>query len=1062
MAGVAVENFLRSGGGPEGGRIPIVGIGASAGGVEALESLFRVIPADSGLSYVVVTHLGSGQVSMLPEIVGRSTSMPVSAVHDGDTVLLDHVYVLQPDAILTMEGGCLRVRKPNKVQRERNPIDIFFASLAEDQGERAIGIVLSGSGNDGTLGIKAIKEHGGLTLAQGTDGSRPRYPSMPESAIAAGVVDLAVPVEDMPARLVTYARTLSTLDALLATGDRDAEIDAGRLAVCQVLRNRVGYDFSGYKPATVLRRVHRRMQVLDLHTIEDYVERLHRDVDESSLLFRDFMIGVTSFFRDKQAFEALERVIPRLFEGRGTDDSVRVWVAGCSTGEEAYSIAILLAEHARTLPVLPRIQVFATDIDEAALAIARAGRYPASLLHGVDPERLARFFIREGENYVTTKDLRSLCVFSTHSVIRDPPFSRIDLMSCRNLLIYLGPELQKEALPLFHYALRAGGYLLLGLSENVTQHAELFEPVDKKHRLFLKREHSGAHISVPLVLKEPQFRPASGATEKASASRLPLRAAVEARVMERFGPAHVLVNHEGDIVHYSAGTGRYFEAPVGMPSRQLLSIARKGLRLELRAALHEAMDTRKPVVRDNVAVEGDHHLQLVRLVVEPYDAAGEGPLFLVVLSERGPLVNKDDAMARGRRSDGDADAVAQLEHELRETRERLQSTTEEYETALEELRSNNEEMVSMNEELQSTNEEMETSKEELQSLNEELQTVNVELGRKVEALDQANSDLRHLFDSTQVALVFLDRDLTIRTYTQAITSIFNLIPGDKGRPLTDIVTQVKYPDLRKDIQAAFDDGVLRERHIQRLDGSVHYLARVLPYRAADGKLNGAIVTFIDITTAVRGEEYRTLADELNHRVRNMLTVIMALADQALANAPDLKTGTESFILRLQAMARAYNLLSEKAWGEVPLQDVIAIELEPYLMADRKQRVTTVGSGVQLTAQAALAIAFIVHELATNAGKYGAFSSGDGSVDISWSEIDAPDARRLVLEWRERGGPPVIEPTRRGFGTRLIEQQVRHSLGGTLHMTFAPEGLHVRLEFPLILIPRADEPEEKRL
>lgn len=1034
---------------PQSERIPIVGVGASAGGVEALEELFHAIPAGSGLAYVVVTHLGSGHVSMLPEIIDRHTAMPVAPVRDGDAVAANRVYVLPPDAVVTIEGGCLRLHGTKAGQHERNPIDIFFAALAEDQNVRAIGVVLSGSGTDGTLGIKAIKEGGGLTLAQGTGRSSPRYPSMPDSAIASGLVDLVVPVEEMPAKLIDYARSLGGLDALLSANDQEAErVAAARLAVCQILRNQIGYDFSGYKAATVLRRVHRRMQVLQLGTIEDYIERLRRDANEAVLLLRDFLIGVTSFFRDRDAFEALQQIVPRLFDGRGAADTVRVWIAGCSTGEEAYSIAILLREHMDTLPVTPTVQIFATDIDEPALTVARIGRYPAALLHDVSPERRARFFIKDGESYMPTKDVRSLCVFSAHSVIRDPPFSRIDLVSCRNLLIYFGPELQNSAIPLFHYALRPGRYLFLGMSENVGQHAELFAPVDKKHRLFQKREHSSAHVRVPLVMKGPRFASASGvAGARTRATGPPLRAAVEARVVERFAPPHVLVNREGDVVHYSTGTGKYLEAPVGAPSRQLLAIARKGLRLELRGALHEAMETRRQVVREKVAVEVDDSLQFIQLVIEPFDYGENGSLFLVLFADRGPPLSLEGAAAGGQRSrDGDQ-TVERLERELRDMRERLQSTIEEYETALEELKSSHEEMVSMNEELQSTNEEMETSREELQSVNEELQTVNLELSRKVEALDHASGDLRNLFESTQIATVFLDRELTIRSFTPAITAIFNLIPSDKGRPLTDIVSQIDYPDLRNDIQAVFDGAELRERRIQRSDGTLHYLARVLPYRTAEGTLGGVIVTFVDVTNVVRGEEFRTLADELNHRVRNMLTVVIGLARQTLADAPDLKTGMNTFTARLHAMARAYNLLSKKEWGEVPLHDIVTVELAPYVVAERK-RVRVEGPAIQLTPKAALATGFAVHELATNAAKYGALSTAGGDVDFTWSVDGGAGARRLMLDWRERGGPTVVEPTRKGFGTRLIEQQIGHGLGGEVDIRFVPDGLHARLAFPL--------------
>jgi two-component system CheB/CheR fusion protein len=1030
-------------------RFPIVGIGASAGGVEALEALFRAVPTDSGMAYAVVTHLGSGHVSVLPEIIGRFTSMPVTAMRDSAPVKADHVYVLPPDSTATIEGGKLRLRS-TAGQRERNPIDIFFAALAHDQGECAIGVVLSGGGSDGTLGIKAIKEGGGLTVAQGSDGSSPRHASMPESAVASGLVDLVLPVQDIPAKLVAYAQGLPFLAELVSEGNREAErATAARLAACQILRSQIGYDFSGYKPATMLRRIHRRMQVLQLDTLEGYIERLRQEPQEGTKLFRDLLIGVTNFFRDGKAYEVLQRTVPHLFEGRGADDAVRVWVTGCSTGEEAYSIAILLREHMDTLRDVPRVQVFATDIDEAALGVARNGRYPAPLLGNVSPERLARFFTKDGESYVPTKEVRELCVFSTHSLVRDPPFSRIDLVSCRNLLIYFGAELQDRVIPLFHYALRPGGFLFLGMSEHVSQHANLFEPLDKKHRLFRRRDDASVQIQFPLPVNLPRFAPVLGdAAARPHGAGQPLRVSVEARVLERFTPAHVLVNREGEIVHYSAGTGKYLEPAAGAPNRQILATARKGLRLELRGALQEAIENHCQVVRDDVPVELDDRLQMIQLVVEPFDGARKDALFLVLFIDRSRPLGPEIAAA-GRRGSRDGDRTAdQFEREARDSRERLQSTIEEYETALEELKSSHEEVVSMNEELQSTNEEMETAKEELQSVNEELQTVNLELSRKIDALDQANSDLRNLFETMQIATVFLDRTLAIRTFTPAMAGIFNLLPADRGRPLTDIVGQIDYPELFEDIRKVFAGRQPLERHVAKRDRTIHYLARLVPYSASSGVLDGVVVTFVDVTTLVQSEQrQRMLVAELNHRVRNMLTVVIALAGQTLATATDPAVAVRAFIARLRAMARAYNLLSQAGWRDVPLRDVVQVELEPFAIADRR-RVTAKGPDVQLSPQGALAFGLAVHELATNAATYGALSKANGSVDVSWSVNGEPAARHLVLDWHESDGPRVNEPAAQGFGTRLIEQQIGYGLGGKADFTYAPDGLRARLEAPL--------------
>ncbi len=479
-------------------RFSIVGIGASAGGVEALEAFFAAMPAESGMAFVVVTHLDPKHESWLAEIIGRRTTMPVTAARDGDEVAPQRVYVLPPGVIMTIEGGHLRLRGRTAGISERAPIDIFFSSLAEDQGEDAVGIVLSGGGSDGTLGITAIKEHGGLTLAQGSNRTEPRFKDMPESAAATGLIDLVVPVEQMPDRLLNYLRTAGEID-----GDR---IAAATRNIHTLLRTRLGHDFSQYKDKTFGRRVQRRMQVLQLTNIDAYVERLQKEPDEVTKLFRDLLIGVTSFFRDPGAFAALENsVIPRIFDGKGSDQDVRVWVPGCSTGEEVYSIAILLREHMDKFGTTPKVQIFGSDIDERAMTTARTGYYPESLLKEVSAERLQRFFIPDEQGYRVTKEMRDMCIFSSHSVLRDPPFSRLDLISCRNLLIYLKAELQSRLIPIFHYALRTDGFLFLGLSETIARHGDLFAPLDKQHRIFKRRD-----LVTPLTNSVPQLLPHVG------------------------------------------------------------------------------------------------------------------------------------------------------------------------------------------------------------------------------------------------------------------------------------------------------------------------------------------------------------------------------------------------------------------------------------------------------------------------------------------------------------------------------------------------------------------------
>src|SRR5262245_59827172 len=1022
---------------------PIVGVGASAGGVEALEYLFKAMPPEPGMAFVIVTHLAPGRESMLPEILARDTRMPVLIAERDQEIRPNHVYVAPADTVLQIEKGRLGIRDIAD-GRERTPIDSFFAALAEDQGDCAIGIVLSGAGSDGTLGIKAIKEHGGLTLAQATDGSGPRHSSMPESAIASGLVDLAVSVESMPEQLAAYVRNFDILDKEV---EKDEGAKTTRRAICALLLDQTGHDFSGYKTRTFYRRIERRMQVLQISSLEAYADRLRQDPGEVNTLFRDLLIGVTTLFRDANAFEALApMVVPRLFERKGASDTTRVWVPGCATREEVYSLAILLREQSEQSRSRVKVQIFATDIDEAALGVARTGRYPDTLLQGVSKERLGRFFTSEGTSYVINKQIRDMCVFSSHSVVRDPPFSRMDMISCRNLLIYLNSELQNHVIPIFHYALKPHGFLFLGTSENITQHGDLFTSVDKKNRLFQRRGDGAAMPHLPILLRR-YGTGGSGLVENKGPAGRSLRQSVEARVLERYAPAHVVVTREGDVINYSGGTGKYLEAPPGRPSRALMAMARGGLRLPLRSALHEAVEAQRTVVRDNVELEGGDKGEFVRITVEPLHDDDNESLYLVVFSDVHPPAAHEEAPAKQRKGKARDANLEQLERELRETRERLQSMAEEYETGIEELKSSNEEMVSVNEELQSTNEELETSKEELQSVNEELQTVNHELTVKIDELDRANSDLKNLYESTEIATVFLDRELIIRSFTPAVTRIFNLIPSDRGRPLTDIAHHLDYPELPQDIQQVFGARQPLERRVNRRDGTAHYIVRALPYWTGSGKVEGAVLTFSDVTGLAQAEEQqRVLVAELNHRVKNMLTVIVSIATQTLKNSDDVEAGRDAFLDRLHAMARAYELVSRDQWGDVSLVDVVRQETEPY-RTGRDDRIVIGGPAVLLKPKLALSLGMVIRELGTNSAKYGSLSAAGGSLEISWA-IERRSGTSLVLDWIERGGPPVGKPPRHGFGLSLIEREVSHGLGGKAKIEFEDSGLRVNLRIPL--------------
>jgi len=1029
---------------------PIVGVGASAGAVEALEGFFRGMPDKPGLACVIVTHLSPDRESMLPEIVSRFTGMTVRAIADNTAIEIDSVYLLPTDAVVSISNRTLHVHAQDKLRRERKPIDLFFSALATDVGELSAGVVLSGGDSDGTLGIKAIKEHGGLTFAQSADGFGPHHPDMPDSAIATGLVDFAVPADQMGTKLARFAQGVFMLDGLAddaGAHSRSASFAEARNAICAILRNQVGHDFSGYKVKTFLRRVQRRMQVVEIATPEAYVARLSADAEEVAALFRDLLINVTSFFRDAQAFEALtELVLPKLFEGRGVGDTVRVWVPGCATGEEVYSIAMLMREYIDGRKEAPRVQIFATDIDDSALAVARSARYPLPLLDGVSEQRRKRFFAVDGSSYVLAKEVRDLCIFSPHSVIRDPPFSRIDLVSCRNLLIYFGTEIQNQVIPTFHYALRPDGFLFLGTSENVSQFDELFAPVEKKHRIFRRRADASAQLRVPLSVSSRKNAHFGGhAPSRPPLGGAALRHAVDSHMLERFTPPHVLVSRDGDVVYYSGRTGKYLEAAPGAPTRQLFTMARKGLSLDLRAVFREAVESGRPVKREGVVIESDDgRVQVVRLMVEPlHDQTNGERMYLVVFDDQGPVLSREEALARAHVThDGTA---VQVEKELRDTRERLQSMIEEYETALEELKSSNEELVSVNEELQSSNEELEASKEELVSLNEELHTVNLELNGKIDALDRSNNDLQNLFESTAVATVFLDRNLVIRSFTPAMDGIFHIRAIDRGRPITELVSRLDLPGLETDIEAVFSQGRPRERQVCSKDGLAHFLVRLAPYRNGERKSDGVVIAFVDITGMVHAEERQNvLIAELQHRTRNLLAVIQSMAQQTLGR----NVALETFNGRLAALGRLQGLIGEANGNLINLGDIVKLEFDALGVAD-SDRIAMDGPVVPLGFGNVQTIALVLHELATNAVKYGALKDEAARLEVSWKVgPEGNEAASLVIDWIESGVRTAPDSTKTGFGRRLIEKALKFTLHARTELVFHPGGVCCHIEIPL--------------
>ncbi|MGB3821098.1 CheR family methyltransferase [Achromobacter pulmonis] len=1020
---------------------PIVGVGASAGGIEALEGFLRGLPPSPGVAIVVITHLSPSRESHLSEVLSRYTTLQVLPAVDNQQVDVNCIYVLPQDALMSISHRRLRVLKRPADLPGRRPIDLFFTALARDCGDVAAGVILSGGNSDGTLGIKAIKEHGGLTLAQATNEFGPLNPEMPDSAIASGLIDFVLPVGQMGPRLAEFARHVPPPEP---QGSGPVCLDAAGLAISNLLRSRIGHDFSGYKNKTFMRRVQRRMHVNQIEGIDAYIERLKQSPQEAGALFRDLLISVTNFFRDKDAFDSLQRlVIPKLLDGRGPAESVRLWIPGCATGEEVYSLAILLREHMDSMPSPPQIQLFATDIDDRALAVARAARYPGQLLENLSQERRDRHFYADGDSYVVNKQVREICIFSPHSVLRDPPFSRIDLISCRNLLIYFGSDIQKQVIPTFHYSLRPGGYLFLGMSENVSQFSELFIPIEKKHRIFQRRADIAAppRPALPVAALQTRGQPSIG-TLRQQTGATALRQAVDAQVLSQHAPAHVLVNRDGDIVYYSSRTGKYLEAAAGAPTRQVLTLARKDLRLDLRTLLHEAVETGQAAVRKNVALEDDEgRVQQISLTVEPLAARHETePLYLILFDDQGPVLPRDEAqdLAYPQRHD----ATRHLESELRDMRERLQSMIEEYETALEELKSSNEELLSVNEELQSTNEELEASKEELVSLNEELHTVNAELHGKVDELDRSNSDLHNLFESTAIATLFLDQNLIIRSFTPAVSDVFNILPSDCGRPITDLASRFDLPSFASDIQHVYDRYLPIERRIAgTLDGK-HYLLRLVPYRGSDSQVDGVVVTFIDITQVTHAERrHRILISELQHRTRNLLALVKNVARRTLGDGEPFKR----LDTRLAALDRVQDLLGESDTARIEFGGMLRRELEAV---GNEHQITFSGPPVLVQADHIQTLALAIHELATNAVKYGALSHSAGRLDIVWRVQPQDSKDHLVIDWTETGAPVAPNATRRGYGSELIEHALAFTLRAKATLEFRQEGISCQINVPL--------------
>jgi two-component system, chemotaxis family, CheB/CheR fusion protein len=834
----------------------IVGLGASAGGIEALRQFFARVSPNNRTAYVVILHLSPDHDSRLAEVLQQTAPIPVSQVRQRMPIEENNVYVVPPNKMLRLESGSIDVAEITRTEQRRAPVDMFFRSLADAQGSRAVCAILSGTGPNGSAGLKWVKEYGGLVIAQSP--TEAEHDEMPRNAINTGLVDYVLPVADMPAAIQAYFARVGEPRAsaeTLTQPDPEAMRD-----ILTVLRVRTGHDFSSYKPGTIQRRVERRIHVRGLPSLAAYARLVRENPDEAVALMKELLISVTSFFRDPSAFEVLAaRVVPKIFASKSSHDQVRVWVPACATGEEAYSLAMVLAEHAN-LTDPPAIQIFATDLDEHSIHLAREAFYSEAEVVDLSKERLQRFFAREPGGYRVRRDLRETVLFAHHNVIKDPPFSHLDLISCRNLLIYLNRSIQERVIETFHFALRPGGYLMLGLSESPETANDLFATVDKLAHIYESRSVS-TRVALPLTThglvvpppqpRQPEVRPA----DRISPGEL------HHRLLERLAPPSIVTTEEHTVVHMSESVGRYLVMSGGEPTRDILRLVKPDLRPDLRTALHEAVRERTVVTVTGVRVmldERERHVTMrVHPVVRESDPA-RGYL-LILFEEAEPSTRADtEELPHVERQAGTGSE--QLEDELVRVRHQLRNTVEQYETQVEEAKASNEELQAMNEELRSAAEELETSKEELQSVNEELTTVNQELKVKIEELGLTNNDFQNLINSSEIGTIFLDRNLRVKLSTPAANQIFNLRRSDIGRPLTDITSHLRYDKLHEDAARVLDDLRTVDRELETSAGR-WILTRVRPYRTMDDRIDGVVITFQDITERRRAEEQLRAGEE---------------------------------------------------------------------------------------------------------------------------------------------------------------------------------------------------------
>jgi two-component system CheB/CheR fusion protein len=1146
----------------------IVAIGASAGGVQALQAFIGSLPPNTGAAYVVVIHLDPHRRSELSSILAARTRMPVVQIEGKQKLAADHVYVIPPDRRLEMIDHEVSAIEFDQPHGRRLPIDQFFRSVAERIVD-GFAVVLSGAGSDGAIGVRAVKETGGIILVQ--DPNEAEWSSMPRSVIATGVADFVLPVRELAQRLVDLLRVKQSTPVPDANN-----VDEELLRrILTLLRVRTGHDFSKYKQSTVLRRIARRIQITGTDELKDYYDFLRENADEAQSLLGDLLISVTTFFRDTEAFDILAKaVLPNLFKSKDPGEAVRVWVCGCATGEEAYSLAMLLLEEAGHHEHRPPIQVFGSDLDAPALASAREGRYPAAIETDVNEERLRRFFTQEGDRYRLRQEVRDIVLFAVHNFLKDPPFSHVDLISCRNVLIYLDRELQEQVCSTFHYALNPTGFLFVGGSETADHPPDLFHLLHRSARIYQSTAQVGEKARlVPRLLGPGRVRdPITPYARGLSPTAALGDAVMHRRAIEEVAPPSILVDGAQRVVHLSDHAGRYLMPSGGPLSGDIGDLVRPELRFELRSSLNRAFEQNVSILSLPIAVRFNGSPHRVHLLVKPSKGGGL-PRHALIMFIEGEAV---DSTVLGPNQQATDEAVRRLTQELELTQSRLRTVSEESDAANEELRASNEELQSINEEYRSTSEELETSKEELQSINEELQTVNTELKLKLDAISRAHSDLKNLMAATDLGTLFLDASLRIKRFTDRVTDLFSITPADEGRPITDFAHQLEYPELAKDARAVLAKLAPFRREV-RSSADRWFDVHLRPYRTLDDKIDGVVVTFVDMSdrrkieqalraseqhllhekqlvdlsrepilvwdlddsivqwnrgceevygfkhteaigqqshkllgTTVPGSSFdqvkatllesgtwsgemvqrakdgrelavdsrlelvtvegrrlvfdsgrditerkqweqqqRLLLRELNHRVKNTLAVVQAIAHQTLRAAATNKDFVKSFEGRVAALASAHDLLVESNWKGADLASLVKEQLKPYI-SDDPSRAEIKGPSVLLPRGLASPFGFLIYELATNAAKYGALSALTGRISINWSVVaDGNPTPLLKFVWGESGGPRVKPPTTRGFGSVLIEQGIPQA---RVQREFKPKGLVCTVEVPLLSTP----------